>query len=172
MKTWMAILVAAGLALAGAGAVFVIQGPDRFWRQFGDPDLGAVAFETLVRRTTPNDALACPPDVCTAPSDVLPPAYALSAAQLRQAFAAVIAAEPRVTRVAADDTTLTDRYIQRTAMMGFPDTIVVRFFDRPGGRSSLALYSRSEFGRSDFGVNKARIKRWITRLGEHAPVAD
>jgi uncharacterized protein (DUF1499 family) len=157
------------LAVAGTVTVFAVEGPDRFWRQFGNPDLGDVTFETLERRTTPNDALACPPDVCAAASDVSPPVWALPPAGLRQVFAAVIATEPRVTLVAADDETLTDRYIQRSAVLGFPDTVVVRFLDRPGGRSTLALYSRSEFGRSDLGVNKARVIRWIARLGERVP---
>ena len=66
----------------------------------------------------------------------------VDAAKLRAAFGWVIAAEPH-------------RYVQRSALMGFPDTIVVRFFDRAGGRSTLALYSRSQLGHVDMGVNRA-----------------
>jgi uncharacterized protein (DUF1499 family) len=47
----------------------------------------------------------------------------------------------------------------------------VRFFDRPGGRSTLALYSRSQLGHGDMGVNRARIERWLAKLAEQAPVA-
>jgi uncharacterized protein (DUF1499 family) len=33
------------------------------------------------------------------------------------------------------------------------------------GRSTLAIYSRSLVGRKDFGVNRARIQRWLAALG-------
>ena len=152
------------LSFVAVLVAFVAVGPDRFWRLGGDPDLGPVAFETLVRRTSPNDALACPAAVCSARSDLTPPVYAVSAPALRAAFASMIAGEPRVLRVAADDAALTDRYIQRTRWLGFPDTIVVRFLEGPDGTSTLALYSRSKFGEGDLGVNRARIERWLGKL--------
>jgi uncharacterized protein (DUF1499 family) len=31
-------------------------------------------------------------------------------------------------------------------------------------RSTLAIYSRSQLGRSDLGVNLARIERWLDKL--------
>ena len=43
----------------------------------------------------------------------------------------------------------------------------------PGqGRSTIALYSRSQLGKSDLGVNRARIERWLEQLGAYAPVAE
>ena len=145
---------------------FLLVGPERFWRVFGEPDLGPVAFETLQRRATPNDALACPQDVCRAPADIRPVLYPVDAGKLRFALAKVIAGEPRMTKVASDDGTLSDRYIQRSERLGFPDTIVVQFLDRGASRSTLAIYSRSQLGRSDLGANKARIERWLSRLAE------
>ncbi len=152
------------LPLAAGATTFLALGPDRFWRLGGDPDLGPVAFETLRRRATPNDALACPPGFCMARGDLVPASYAMSARDLRAAFARAIAAEPHVAQVASDDATLSDRYVQRSPRLGFPDTIVVRFLDRPEGGSTLALYSRSKFGLGDGGVNRARITRWLARL--------
>ena len=134
-------------------AAFFLIGPERVWERFGPADLGPVAFETLERRATPNDALACPPGVCRAQSDLTPPEYAVDAQKLRAAFGSMILSEPRVFSVAADNGALTDRYVQRSALMRYPDTIVVRFFDRPGGRSTLALYSRSQLGHGDMGVS-------------------
>ena len=151
-------------------AAFFLAGPERIWSIFGPADLGPVTIETFFRRVTPNDALACPPDVCKAASDVTPPEYAVTAADLRTAFAKAISAESRLTAVATDDAAMTDRYIQRSALMRYPDTIVVQFFDRPGGRSTIALYSRSQLGKSDLGVNRARIERWLAKLGEIVPV--
>ncbi len=164
------VLLLGFAALIAAGAFFAI-GRERFWDAFGSPDLGGVDFATLQRRTSPNDALACPASVCSARAEIVPPVFAVDAAGLRAAFAKTLANEPHLTRVAADDATLTDRYVQRTALMRYPDTIVVRFLQLAGGRSTLALYSRSKFGHSDLGANKARLERWLAKLTAAAPVA-
>ena len=164
MKTWVTIVSVLAAVLLSLSAAFFAVGPDRIWRMFGDPDLGPVSFETLQRRTTPNDALACPRGLCGDRSDIESPIYPVSAQDLRLEFAKVLLTERRVTLVAADDATSTFRYIQRSAVLGFPDTIVVRFLDLPDGRSTLAIYSRSKFGESDFGVNQARLERWLGKL--------
>ncbi|MFY4730664.1 DUF1499 domain-containing protein [Nitrospira sp. BLG_2] len=169
LRKLLVLSVAVPIALTAA---FFLIGPERVWEQFGPADLGPVAFETLKRRDAPNDALACPTGVCRAQSDLTPPEYAVDAAKLRAAFAKAISAELRITAVATDATTMIDRYIQRSALMRYPDTIVVQFFDRPGGRSTLALYSRSQLGHGDMGVNRARLERWLAKLGEIAPVVE
>ncbi len=61
-----------------------------------------------------------------------------------------------------------DRYLVRTRLMRFPDTVVVQVFDRGQDGSTLALYSRSQIGRSDFGVNRRRIERWVALVGSRA----
>lgn len=167
MKILAAIGLGLGLLAAAVVLAFVLMGSERFWRLFGEPDLGSVSFEQLQRRTSPNDALACPKGLCTAATDIETQLYPSTARNLRDAFAKVIASEPRVTIVDANDVTLTDRYIQRSARLGFPDTIVVQFIDRPSGQSTLAIYSRSQLGESDLGVNKARVERWLGKLAEH-----
>ena len=144
---------------------------DRLWNVFGSADLGGVTFENLVRRPSPNDALACPREFCKATPDVTSPEFSIGADGLRSAMAKVLASEPRIEKVHSDDASLTDRYIQRTALMGFPDTIVVRFLPLAGDRSTLAIYSRSKFGYSDLGANKARIQRWLAKLKQQAPVS-
>ena len=65
---FMAVVVLAVAILA-----VMVLGLERVWSLFGQPDLGPVTFETLQRRITPNDALACPEDLCRAHSDVTPP---------------------------------------------------------------------------------------------------
>lgn len=153
-------------------ALFAAFGPallERTWALFGPADLGPVTFETLERRATPNDALACPPGLCHARADVGPPVFAIGAAALKVAMARVIASEPDVTMV--EDGPLGERYIQRTKWMRFPDTIVVRYIPLDDQQSTIALYSRSQLGSGDFGVNKARIRRWLDKLSAEAPVA-
>jgi uncharacterized protein (DUF1499 family) len=167
------MLLSALVALAALATVaFLLLGPERIWGVFGPADLGAVDFQRLERRGTPNDALACPAGMCgDARVDLVPPVFAADARSLRAALAKVIAAEPKVVRVAADDAGGTERFVQRSALLGYPDTIVVRYVDLPGGRSTLALYSRAQIGRSDLGANKARLERWLARLADAVPRA-
>jgi uncharacterized protein (DUF1499 family) len=169
MHFWSTVLAVVAIAAIAILAAFFIAGPERIWGLFGPPDLGPVNFETLKRRSSPNDSLACPQDICTAKIDVTPPVFAVSAPELEKAFGKVIASEPRVEQVASDDGGLTQRYVQRTKIMRFPDTIVVRFIDLGDGRSTIALYSRSQLGESDFGVNHARVERWLEKLSKEAP---
>ncbi len=164
MNLWqivIAILILAILALTG---VFLILGPERIWLLFGPADLGPVTFETLKRRSTPNDALACPPEPCGSEADILSPVFAVDVPTLRKALARALATERRLTLVDIDDKTPADRYIQRSERMRFPDTIVVRYFPLDGDRSTVAIYSRSQLGRSDLGVNLTRVERWLAKL--------
>ncbi len=76
-----------------------------------------------------------------------------------------MASEPNVTTVEIDDSALVDRYVQRSRVLQLPDTIVMRYVDlEPGKRSTLAIYSRSQLGYSDLGVNRARIERLLGKL--------
>jgi uncharacterized protein (DUF1499 family) len=169
MGFWSTVFAAAAAVAIAVLAAFLIAGPERVWSLFGPADLGPVKFESLIRRTSPNDSLACPQGLCVARSDVTPPIFAVSAPELQKAFAKVIASEPRVEQVASDEAGFTARYIQRTKIMRFPDTVNVRFIDLGDGRSTIALYSRSQLGEGDFGVNRARIERWLEKLSREAP---
>ncbi len=50
-------------------------------------------------------------------------------------------------------------YVTRTRVMGFPDYTTAH---QDG--DDLKLHGRLRFGRSDFGVNRARIEAWIKAL--------
>jgi uncharacterized protein (DUF1499 family) len=169
MNIWATIGAGLMIIIALGVSTFLVVGAERFWRLFGDPDLGPVSFERLERRATPNDSLACPLDFCKVRGDITTRLYPVTARELRLVFAKVIASEPRVSVAEANEAALTDRYIQRSEHLGFPDTIVVRFLDRADGRSTIALYSRSQLGKGDFGVNRARIERWLGKLAKHVP---
>jgi len=168
---WGTIAAWATGALAVAVVGFVLAGAERVWGLFGPADLGDVRFETLERRPSPNDALAMPESFGSARLDMTSPVYALPPHALRDAFRRALEGEKRLARVAENEVALTARYVQRTALLGFPDTIVVRFVAMGPERSSIAFYSRSKFGYSDLGANKARLERWLAALAlEATPV--
>jgi uncharacterized protein (DUF1499 family) len=132
---------------------------------FGSPDLGPFDFEKGRRPEKPNSALACPPGFCAnAVADFDPGVYPYSDEELRRRFTAFVLSEPRVSPVYRHDAPglpTQDRYIQRSALMSYPDTIDVRFIALTETTSTLAIHSRSQIGYSDMGVNLARIRRWV-----------
>jgi hypothetical protein len=172
MKTALTLVSGLALLVALAGLAFVIAGPARVWGVFGPADLGPIDFTRLERRPSPNDALALPVGFPGASrADLVSPIFALDAPTLRAALARALAEERDLTRVAADAEASTERYVQRTPRLGFPDTIDVLVVGLPDGRASLALYSRSKLGQRDLGANRARLERWLARLTAVAPVA-
>ena len=52
-------------------------------------------------------------------------------------------------------------YVTRSAVFGFPDYTTLR---QDGGR--LTVFARSRFGKSDLGVNAARVDGWLMALGQ------
>jgi len=127
-------------------------------------DIGPVDWPTLRRHRTPNDALVCPADHCpNAQSDSTPKVYATPPAELLARLRTIALAEPDTRELAGapDDGA---RFLQHTRLMRFPDTIDVEVFPAGENRSTLAVYSRSLLGRRDFGVNRARVTRWLAAL--------
>jgi hypothetical protein len=55
------------------------------------------------------------------------------------------------------------QWVERSALMNYPDIIAAEVRPAPEG-AALLLYSRSLFGWSDLGVNKARAERWLAAL--------
>ena len=153
----------AALLLLAAGAMLLI-GPERLWARFGPPDLGPVDFATLQRRDTPNDALACLPEFCAAAADMPALVTTRPAADVVRAVQEVVAQEPAVEQVAADAEAGMLRLVARSRLLKFPDTINVQVVPKKDGGTAVLLYSRSQIGRSDLGVNRARLERWIALI--------
>lgn len=78
---------------------------------------------------------------------------------------AVAMAEPRVERLAGSASEGRITYVQRSALMGYPDAITVEAVP-DGGNARLHVWSRSRYGQSDMGLNAARVDRWLGALGE------
>jgi uncharacterized protein (DUF1499 family) len=169
--------------LAGLGLAYGIwrnwgRRLDRIWERLAGPvDSGLVDFAALRRRRGRSDALASPPGICAnAPADFISPDFPVATGRLRAIVAEIAAAEPNTELVMSDSRHEYDRYVAHSRLLHFPDTIDVKIISRGEGRSTLAIYSRSEiagrFGGYDFGVNRKRIGRWLARIGEIASQAD
>lgn len=142
---------------------------------FGPPDLGPADFDRLVRRRRPNDALACPTGFCPgAEPDLAPPVYAVGEEHLRERMTAHVLAQPGAVPVYRDDRPglpVQDRYVFRSARMQFPDTVDIRFIPLTERSATVAIYSRSQLGIRDFGVNMARVRLLIDPATLGLPVA-
>ena len=121
-----------------------------------------VAIAQLPARLPPNAFVACPQAYCGVADAAASPVFAAGADRLREAFKEMVAAEPRVVTVVAAPHRIV--VIQRSAVFAFPDIVTAEFVALAPGRSSLALFSRARYGRSDFAVNYRRVERWLARL--------
>lgn len=72
-------------------------------------------------------------------------------------------ATDRTTRLAGSVAEGKVTYVTRSRVMGFPDYSTISVGDAEG-RRYLEINSRLRFGRSDLGVNRARIKGWLDAL--------
>ncbi|MEQ8345956.1 MAG: DUF1499 domain-containing protein [Sneathiellaceae bacterium] len=132
---------------------------------FGAPDRMTVSFESLVPPGTPNSYLVCPAGFCRAARPAAEsPEYDVPAARLETAWMRMLERQPRVTVLAQDAAERQLDIEQRSLLVGYPDTVTVRFIPLQGSRSTLAVYSRSHYGRSDYGVNKERVEHWLDDL--------
>jgi uncharacterized protein (DUF1499 family) len=130
-------------------------------------DTTGVDFATLVRPSSPNTYLVCPKDRCAAPPDEEGPIYAVPPAQLFERARTLLAAEPRTELVQDQPEVLRLVLVQRSAFFRFPDTITLQVFPLPDGNATLAVYSQSNYGYGDFGVNKDRVRAWIALIDAH-----
>ena len=107
--------------------------------------------------------LVCPLGYCRAGEAMTSPIFEMSWLRLREVWRRMIAAEPRTILVAEDVRRGRSVYVAHTAVLGFPDIVKIEFVALGPDRSSIALYSRSRYGRSDFGKNRRRVERWLSQ---------
>lgn len=137
---------------------------DVYAMAFGPPDQGGVDFATLRRAGSPNDALACPEVICSTRIDIATPVYPVTGKELRMIVRDVARGQPRTQLVYSARWEEEDRFVVRSGLMRFPDTVNARIFGAGDEGSMLALYSRSQIGYSDLGVNEERIRAWLSEI--------
>jgi len=124
-----------------------------------------VDFRTLELHDRPNQFLVCPDDLCsTARAHLKAPTFDIPADQLLAQFQSVALDQQDVKRIEYDTSDLKIDFVQRTKTMRYPDIVTVQAVPIDENSSTLAIYSRSVFGHSDFGVNEKRIRHWLNEL--------
>jgi uncharacterized protein (DUF1499 family) len=152
MNIFLGILaVIAVLGLAGAALVRTASDDPARWHV--DPMSAA-------RTGKPNDVLLAPAGAA-AETDGQAPIWAATPAALLQAMDAVALAAPNTVLVARGPDPLLATYVQRSSLMRYPDYISVRALPAGDGGATLAVFSRSRYGRSDLGVNAKRASAWL-----------
>ena len=159
------VAVLAGLVILVALTLVVVGRETMLEMVFGPIDQSAVDFATIDTTGRENTYLVCPPGLCGQDPDRASPEFAIPATELRNRWFSMIGNEPLTDWIASDEEIQQYDFLQRTPLMRYPDTITVRFLSLDEERSTLAVYSRSHYGRKDFGVNRERIDGWLEALG-------
>ncbi|AWB50309.1 DUF1499 domain-containing protein [Gemmobacter aquarius] len=89
--------------------------------------------------------------------------YDMPPETLLQRLDAIALAPPRTMRLAGDPASGRITWVTRSALWGFPDYTTAQATSTPQG-TRLDLYARLRFGRSDMGVNAARLTDWTAQL--------
>ena len=128
----------------------------------GLPAAVPLDFAALHRPASPNTALAGPAGTASTP-DMVSEHFDVPAPLLYAALRRVADTEPRVFLLARFDDQQQAAYVARSAFWNFPDLVQVAAV--PDGTGSRpVIYSRSFYGRYDFGVNRKRIEAWLARV--------
>jgi len=106
----------------------------------------------------------CPVDFCAPSGDLASPVFRIGWERLHDYWRELIAAQRRVEQVGWDEKRRRATYIQRSAMLRFPDIVTVEFVPLGVDRASLAIDSRSRYGKGDMGVNRRRVVEWMDML--------
>ena len=115
-----------------------------------------------------NGYLACPQNYCAVAPDMKSPAFPVGVDRLRALWPQLLRDERGIVTVLDHPDRHRIVLVQHSAGFGFPDVITAEFVPLGPGQSSIALYSRARYGKLDFGVNRKRVERWISRLGQLA----
>jgi len=112
----------------------------------------------------PHSFRMAPPGLTTEGVDAPSPVFSANPTLMAKAFDDFALGQPKTRRIAGSPEEGWMTYVQRSTAWNFPDYISVKFIDLNGGKSTVAIFSRSRFGYSDLGANKDRVLRWVNTL--------
>ncbi|MEL6479761.1 MAG: DUF1499 domain-containing protein [Pseudomonadota bacterium] len=151
---WLAVIFGVAVLVTACGVVWVNEADMK-------PKLWHIDPTTAERTGRPNDYLVAPEGATNVSPDRVSDRFEESPDSLLDRFAAIALAEPRVVEIGTPGAFRT--FVQRSQLIGFPDYISVKAVPVEGG-ASLIVYSRAQYGYSDWGVNKARVEDWLSKL--------
>ena len=166
------LIISLGNLLGGCAAFETVTGPVNWER---------IDFSALPLKKTPNQYLVCPTDERLCRSDrsftcqpkpkpggpvgyVVSPIFNVTKNQLRVHWRNIVLATPRVATIRSSANGNQEEFESRSRIFGFPDRITVRYLCAKEEKSTMAIYSRSHYGITDFGVNEDRITNWLNKL--------
>lgn len=123
-------------------------------------DTPFIDFNAIILPKSPNYCLAGLN--CHGKQKITVPIFNVSVQQLKIAWANMLKHEPRIKVLKTQPEQ--QQLVQRSRIFRFPDLIDVQFIAVDHTQSTLAIFSRSIYGHSDFGVNCDRVKRWLNNL--------
>jgi hypothetical protein len=103
----------------------------------------------------------CPADFCTPQGDLASPVFRIGWERLHDYWRELIVVQRGVEQIGWDEKRRRATYIQRSAVLRFPDIVTVEFIPLGADRASLAIDSRSRYGKGDMGVNRRRVVEWM-----------
>lgn len=145
-------------ALAGFGLYYYVSNVPH------EPAVWHVDPLTEPSSPTPNSYRVAPPNLTDEQVDRVAPVYLANPSLMAKAFDDFVLSRLKVKRIAGSPEEGWMTYVQKSPKLNLPDYISVKFIDLTGGRSTVAIYSRSRFGHGDMGVNEARVSSWMTAL--------
>jgi uncharacterized protein (DUF1499 family) len=117
----------------------------------------------IERPASPNTFLAGPEGMKPTP-DFVTRRQNLPASVLYEKARVLFSGQPRTYVAAEFPDQRQVHYVVRSAIMNFPDLVTVEVDPAGADRSTVVVWSRSVYGRSDFGVNRKRTEQWLTAL--------
>jgi uncharacterized protein (DUF1499 family) len=117
----------------------------------------------IERPATPNTFLAGPAGMKPEPDTVIEE-QPRPASALYDVVRTIFGGQPRTYEAAQFRDRLQVHYVVRSALMNYPDLVTVQVNATGGDSSALVIWSRSVYGRNDFGVNRDRTKAWLAAL--------
>ncbi|MEM8793371.1 MAG: DUF1499 domain-containing protein [Pseudomonadota bacterium] len=150
-----------GYGAALAAVLFVIMW---LWINFMpiDAERWHIDPATARKPSSPNSFLYAPAAATAETPDIEATVLEGEPDEVLERFAAQALAAPRVRELTTGGTGYRT-FVQRTPLMGFPDYISVSAVAVEGG-SALIIFSRSQYGYGDWGVNRKRIEGWLSQL--------
>jgi hypothetical protein len=135
-----------------------------FRAMFQPGEVTFIDFAEVRMERRPNRFLVCPTfDLCAELNDRTA-IFDAEVPQMKARWDELIALEPRMELVLADEEKMQYVYIQRSRLLRLPDVLTVQFYDEGNFRSTLAIYSRGIYGSGDFGSNSSRVIRFLDGL--------